>query len=196
MAWRVGSSRVDWATASLLTELPGSTLVLVAEAGIEPQVSIDGKVHTGTGIFAGSGGFVLVLPATDAGLLWVRDAPEGRTLLRTAGELSWNSELLLARGDATVELFDTDAGSWRMLTVARADPPVSGAVIPDLIRAARTVPADHGFRDLRHSAPTRAAIDEYAAVFAVALPEAAFSPEADAVLDIDWAGDVGELRVD
>ena len=56
------------------------------------------------------------------------------------------------------------------------------------------MPTDYGFRELRHSAPSRSAIVEFAAVFSLDVP--AWAGEADAVLDIDWAGDVAEIRVD
>ncbi len=187
LGWRFGSSRIDWATASLVTELPG-TLVLLAEPGIEPRVSIDGVVHTGNGIFAARGGAVVVLPATDARRLWVR----GDALLRTSGQLSWDDAALRARGVGDVEVWDTDAGAWR--TVSTAAAPASTALLPRLVTEAGVVPAAYGFRDARHSAPGRDRLDSLAAVFALAVPEDA--ADHDAVLDIDWAGDVAELRVD
>lgn len=198
VAWRLGASRVDWATASLLTELPGPvpTLVLVAEPGIEPRVSVDGTEYAGEGMFAVPGGRIFVLPATEADLLWVRDAPTGRTLWRTTGELSWDSTAVLRRGEGPVEVFDTATGGWRAVPVAPGVAPASVALTPALTVAAREVPTDYGFRELRHSAPSRATIDEFAAVYRLDLPEAAFDPEADAVIDIDWAGDVAEVRVD
>ncbi len=194
VAWRVGGSLVDWATASLLTELPGGTLVLVAEPGLDPRVSLDGKVYAGDGMHRSGAARVLVVPAADAAHLWVRDAPAGRALLRTRGELAWSDAELLHRGELPVEQFDEASETWRALPDAPTDLPAPVAVVPTLLRAAAGVPADHGFQGLRHSAPRRDTIDELAAVFALALPDAAFT--ADSVLDVDWAGDVAELRVD
>lgn len=196
VAWRIGRSRIAWATASLLTELPGAapTLVLVAEPGIEPRIAIDGEVHTGTGMFSVEGGRILVLPATDAALLWVRDGADGRSLLRTSDELSWSGDTLFHRGVGPAEVFDVVTGSWRALALPTAEAPASATLAPRLVTEARTVPTDYGFRELRHSAPSRSAIDEFAAVFSLDVP--AWAGEADAVLDIDWAGDVAEIRVD
>ncbi|WP_298945193.1 beta-galactosidase [uncultured Microbacterium sp.] len=198
VAWRVGGSRIEWATASLLTELPGAvpTLVLVAESGIEPRVSIDGDVHTGVGMFDAEGGRILVLPESDAGLLWVRDAPEGRALLRTADELAWSSNALLHRGARLVEVFDGAVGAWRALALPAAEAPASLALTPRLVTDPHAVATDHGFRERRHCAPSRPTIDGFAAVYSLDLPEGALSPDADAVIDIDWAGDVAEVRVD
>ncbi|MGB3373791.1 MAG: hypothetical protein WBA87_01450 [Microbacterium sp.] len=60
------------------------------------------------------------------------------------------------------------------------------------IRDAGDVPSDYGFGGRRHSAPAPEAFDELAAVFTMDMP----TWNGDALLDIDWAGDVAQLRVD
>ncbi len=170
-------------------------LVLVAEPGLEPRVSIDGVVHAGTGMYAAGDGAVLVLPAADGDLLWVRDSPDGRQLLRTAGELSWSDDELLARGAGPIELFDPALGEWRTLdagVVASASAPVRAVLLAEA--EAVHLPADYGFGGRRHRAPDRDAVDDLAAIFRLELPP--HSADEDAVLDIDWAGDVAELRAE
>ncbi|WP_199561982.1 hypothetical protein [Micromonospora deserti] len=48
----------------------------------------------------------------------------------------------------------------------------------------------------RESAPAPGAFDDLAAVYRLELPDWAADPAHDALLEIDWAGDVGQLRVD
>ena len=219
VAWNFAGARIDWATASLLTELPGgggdaSTLVLVAERDIAPVISIDGIVHTvvpGTPIAAGSG-YVVVLDARDADHLWVRESDTERMLLRTAAALSWGAGDLRVRGSAPVEVYDPAARGWRELTRrnAASASAISGAdaengrgssdaataVNLTAVRTATPVPEAYGFGGSRHRAPVRDDIDQHAAVFRLDVPSEATDPTLDAVLDIDWAGDVAELRVD
>jgi len=203
VAWLFAGARIDWATASLVTELSGAvpTLVLLADAGIAPRLSVDGRevaVRPGEPVEVGDGR-VLVLAASDADRLWVRDAPAGRELLRTAAELAWDDAGLSARGAGTVERYDADAGVWRVLTgdaaaAAAFTVPVSPVVVAEAEFGA--VPPDYGFGGARHRAPDAEAVDDLAAVYRLDLPAAAFDAEADAVLDIDWAGDVAQLRVE
>lgn len=210
---RVGGTRVRWATASVLTLLPGAhpTLVLVADAGIPVELALDDEapvvVTPGDAPLAAagmSGADVLVLPADAAEHLWVQErAGGGRRLLRTAAELAWDDRSVRVRARAgapeTVEVaaYDPATRSWAPLIVetdAGARAPVAVGVI--LSRAASGVPADHGFGGRRHRAPDEAAFSAAAAVFVLDVPDGATDPAADAVLEIDWAGDVGQLRVD
>lgn len=203
VAWRFAGSRIDWATASLLTELAGDpedpaagpTLVLLAEPGIAPRLSVDGvEVAVTPGVpLAVAGGAVVVLAASDADRLWVRDAPRGRMLLRTDAELSWDEDALRVRGAAAVE--SSVRGSWTTIAPAAS----AAAAVPVTARrvtAPGSAPLDYGFGGIRHRAPGDDEIAARAAVFALDIPAAAFAADADAVLDVDWAGDVGRLRVD
>lgn len=200
IGWAFAGARIDWATASLVTELPGPvpTLVLLAEPGIAPRISVDGvelSVSDSVGSVEVGAGRVLVLPASDADRLWVRDEAGGRALLRTDAELSWDTSGLFVRGGGAVESYDTDAGAWRVAAPA-VDPVVVRSVPAVPLASAGAVPLDYGLGGLRHRAPARAVLDDAAAVFRLELPAAAFEADADAALDLDWAGDVGELRVD
>lgn len=203
VAWPFAGARIDGATASLLTELPGASpvLVLLADAGVEPRLRVDGRelpVTPGEPVSVGAGR-VLVLPASDADRLWVRETAAGRALLRTAAELSWDDAVLWARGPGVVEVFDEVGGAWRSLDrePAAADPggptPLTPVVLAEA--AVRAVPADYGFGRARHRAPDADVVDDLAAVFRLDLPASASDTAADAVLDIDWAGDVAQLRV-
>ncbi|MFG1923164.1 beta-galactosidase [Cryptosporangium sp. NPDC048952] len=198
----LGGVRVKWATASALTVLPGEvpTLVLLAEAGIPPE--LDGVPVT-PGLtpirLTADGGTldVLVLPADVADTVWVREEG-GRRLLLSTDELQWS-----ATGPVSVKT--TSAASVREYRPADrafvhlpSSPRSCLTGHPTLteIRSAGAVPAEYGKHDGRASAPDRAVFEEHAAVYRVDLPAWAADPDADALLEIDWAGDVGELRVD
>ncbi|WP_439590804.1 beta-galactosidase [Microbacterium sp.] len=201
---RIGDSRVRWATASVLTVLPGPTLVLVAEAGVPVELAIDDEparvVEPSFEPLSVAGGSVLVLPSAEAPQLWVRSTDSERTLHRTAAELSWDDDSVRIRSrdaEPVVERYEPSTGSWVALAVAPRGVParISDAAIAPLA-AAQHPPDDYGFAGQRHSAPDSDAIDAHAAVFGIALPGWARDPRHDAVVEIDWAGDVGELRVD
>src|SRR5690606_19673394 len=86
--------------------------------------------------------------------------------------------------------FDPASRTWVPVPVTA--PEAAWPVGVRQTRDAGEAPADHGFGGARHRAPSAEAFDELAAVFALELPPA----DGDAVLDIDWAGDVAQLRVD
>lgn len=220
----VGGVRMRWATASALTLLAGSvpagsvpagsvpTLVLVANAGVPALVAIEGEselreVEPGRGatrIETGGGALdLLVLPADSD--VWVRErtgdaAWGGRELLLSGDDLLWDDASLSVRSpldDPRVERYDPDARSWRLVEVSSREVPAQAAPIdPEPQRAAAEAPADYGFGGPRHRAPSAAEIDRIAAVWRLDLPEWAVDARHDAVLDIAWAGDVAELRVD
>jgi galactose-1-phosphate uridylyltransferase (family 1) len=202
-----GGVRLDWATASALTLLPGAvpTLVLLAEAGIPPAMAVAGQERTVTPglephrFETGSGTLdILVLPAETAGAVWVREAG-GRRLLLSDNELQWDASGTIrvkAASTAPVRAYDPATRAFTDLALApRQAPPVTD-VPTTLLRPATDVPAEYGKHDGRSSAPGREAFDEHAAVHRLHLPEWAADPGQDALLQIDWAGDVGELRVD
>jgi len=196
---RLGEASLDWATASALTRL-GDLLVLVEDAGVPVEVSVGGRVRVvvpGDAPLALDGVTLLVLPAGDLTRVWVQELPGGgRRLLRTAAELAWDGAgRVWARGAAPVEAFAPLEGAWRRIDTG-SDPERAEPVPLRVVRAAGDVPADYGFAGRRHSAPGAAEIDARAAVFALTVPAWALQAGADAVIDIDWAGDLAELRVD
>lgn len=202
----VGGATVRWATASALTVLPGDvpTLVLIADEGVPVELAVAGDeprvVEPSWSPVRIVGAEVLVLPASVAATTWVRSTAGGRMLLHSEAELAWASRgPVRARSrsdDATVRAYDAAARAWMPLTVApRSVPAWDAAIDPALLRAAEEVPDDYGFVRGRHSAPSLEHIDRLAAVHRLELPAWSLDPEHDAVLEIDWAGDVGQLRV-
>jgi beta-galactosidase len=209
----VGSREVRWATASALTVLPGPvpTLVLVAEAGVPVELALEGEdprlVNPSWTPIPLDGADVLVLPAAAGPDLWVHSRGAERMLLRSADELMWSAGARGAEGaslrvrgrrdDAEVRTYDPDARTWTVLPAApRSAPARNEAVTVTLLADASHVPDDYGFSGQRHSAPMLEAIDDLAAIHRLDLPAWALDPAHDAVLEIDWAGDVGQLRID
>ncbi|GAA1924923.1 hypothetical protein GCM10009775_16490 [Microbacterium aoyamense] len=195
---RVGESAVRWATASALTLLPGPTLVLVADDGIPVELAIGEDPARIVEPGAIDDVPVLVLASTDARRIWVRPGAE-RTLYRTDAQLMWDDADLFVRSDddePLVERYDPTTRSWMTLRAApRGVPALRADVAVTALTPAQDPPVDYGFAGQRHSAPSPEAFDRHAAVFGLELPRWASDPRHDAVLEIDWAGDVGELRL-
>jgi hypothetical protein len=190
----VAGVRVDWATASALTVLPGPvpTLVLCAEPGVPAEISIDGVVRqvepSREPIRLGID--VLVLPAPDARICWV--APGGRLLLSTE-DLGWDAEgriSLRSASSPSVLVYDPVARSFGELPLRGGPAGSTVDVVVSVVRDAGEVPEVYGTFGGRQSAPPPDVFDELAAVYRLDVPE-----RAD-LLRIDWAGDVAELRVD
>jgi beta-galactosidase len=203
-----GGTRIAWATATALTVLDGeaTTLVLIADAGISPEVAVSGpsgvEVHEITPSFepVRFGALdVLVLPAETAGSAWVVEGGIRRLLL-SDDELQWDASgkvRVKAAKTAGVRVYDPVV---RAFTPFGAVPPAAPAAEPvpaeQLRPAGAAVPVSYGKHDGRPSAPAPETFDELAAVYRLALPSWAADPAFDALLRIDWAGDVGELRID
>ncbi|SDQ30324.1 beta-galactosidase [Microbacterium sp. cf332] len=202
----VGGTRIDWATASLVTVLdaaPRPTLVLIEDDGISVEISAGGRGaatieprHEPVGL---DGVDVVVLPADDASRLWVRPGSHPELWL-TDGELSWDADGALLRGASQARRYDPSTRTWTTVTVTAvsATPPTAPEGEPaavELDRAAAAPLADHGFGGPRHRAPSDETFAERAARYRIRLPDA-LDPGADAVLDLDWAGDVGRVVVD
>jgi beta-galactosidase len=201
-----GGVRLDWATASVLTLLPGAvpTLVLVEDEGVATEYAVDGVAHpvspglAPTRLRTPAGGALdlLVLPAALAGEIWVN----GPRLLLSADDLSWGPDgLVEARTSAarpSVRAYDPLAGGFAELplSLAGASALSAEASISPVRPAGRAVPVSYGKHDGRQSAPSPAAFDELAAVYRISVPE--WAGDLDTFLRIDWAGDVGQLRVD
>ncbi|MEV4343757.1 beta-galactosidase [Actinoplanes sp. NPDC049596] len=194
----VGAGTLDWATASALTVLPGEvpTLVLQESPGVAVSYSAGGVVTSASPSLTPihlDGFDLLVLPAALAPATWV----DGDRLLLSPDELRWGP-------DGRVEALTTDSQpSVRVYTPAGfADLPLHPAggasltlpVIPEAVRpAGSTVPVAYGKFDGRQSAPTPTVFDDLAAVHRLDIPEV---PDTDLFLEIHWAGDVAQLRVD
>ncbi|GFJ87032.1 beta-galactosidase [Phytohabitans rumicis] len=207
IALDVQGVRIDWATASALTLLPGPvpTVVLCAEPGIPVELAVAGQapqaVQPGREPLRLSDGSrvldVLVLSATDADAAWVEG---GRRLLLSDDDLAWGADgrvtARTTRPAPDVRVYDPVRREFRPLPL-QGDAPAAADVPVTLHRPAHhAVPAIYGKRDTRQSAPSTAAFDELAAICELQLPAWAADPDRDALLRIDWAGDVAQLRVD
>jgi beta-galactosidase len=199
-----GGTTITYATASVLTLLPGDipTLVLIAEPGIDAEIAVADSVQAVTPGLAPVrfGGLdVLVLPAGTAGSVWVTE-DGGRRLLLTDDELQWDAAGTLtvkASKPADVRLYDPTIGAFTAVTVPRSTAPILQPVTAEQLRpAAPTVPVSYGKHDGRPSAPSSETLDELAAVYRLHLPDFAADPARDPLLRITWAGDIGELRID
>ncbi|MFC7528191.1 beta-galactosidase [Actinoplanes sp. GCM10030250] len=201
-----GGVRIAWATATALTLLPGPvpTLVLIAEAGIDPEIAVvtggETRVQQVTpGLEPVRLGTldVLVLPAETAASVWVVE-DGGRRVLLSDDELQWDASGQVTVKTVTtsgVRLYDPVVTSFRSLPLP---PPAPGAVTvaAELIRPAAVTPVTYGKHDGRPSAPAPEIFDELAAVYRLDLPEWAAGADHDPLLHIFWAGDTGELRID
>jgi len=159
---------------------------------------------------------VLVLPAAAAPDVWVCEDGARLRLLLSADELSWGPDgrVEARSGDASPRVLAYEPGerafavlplvpagsSAAAQAVAVADTVDADAdvdAIASLVRpAAHTVPVSYGKHDGRQSAPTAEAFDDLAAVYRLDLPGWAADPHLDVLLQVDWAGDVAQLRVD
>lgn len=198
----VGEVCVEWVTASALTLLPGEipTLVLTADAGIDVELSAGGSTRPITPgrapVRLGSLD-ILVLPAEDASRVWVCEDGARRRLLLSDGDLSWGADgRVEVRGDTPVLAY-ADGAFTDLPLAGPVHPNGGGEVVIEVVRAAaRTVPVSYGKHDGRQSAPVPEVFDDLAAVHRLSLPAWCADPAADALLRIDWAGDVAQLRVD
>lgn len=183
---KVGDARLRWATASALTILPGGVLVLAADPGIPVEVAVgdDPPRVIVPGLHEIAGLSLLVLAS--AAEAWVL----GDRLWECDGQLRWDGATAEVRDATRLRRFDPARRSWVTLPTP-APTPVAEVSLRQL-RAAGAVPPDHGFRGPRHRAPSPQTFDTLAAVYALTAPLTG----GDDVLDIDWAGDVAQLRID
>jgi beta-galactosidase len=219
-ALSVGGVRLEWATASPLTVLPGSapTLVLRAHRGIVP------RAHWAAGVVATSpstgrieaGPFDLPVGeplrlSCDTGSLTVLVADEEAVaqLWHVQGRLILSPHALWAEGnnlaarsirEPRCSEWDEQARAFVQLTARSATPGRAADLEFALVREPGLAPASYGSRAGRESAPTDAHTDRVAAIYRLALPGHAADDDmggsADRVLVIDWHGDVAQLRVD
>jgi beta-galactosidase len=202
----VGGVRIDWATASAQTVLPGPvpTLVLVAADGVDVTYAVDGVVRPVrpglTPERIGDGLDLLVLPASAADRIWIDEDGPRRRLLLAPDELSWgpdgriNAWTTGARPEVLV--YEPARREFTELPLRPGHPGRTGPATVTLVSAGGAVPMTYAKSDGRQSAPTADTFDELAAVHRIDVPDWAADEELDTYLRIGWAGDVGRLRVD
>jgi beta-galactosidase len=202
----LGGVRVDWATASALTVLPGKvpTLVLIAEEGIAVELCVASVVRPVIPGFEPvrlDGLDVLVLPARTARLVWVCEDGPARRLLLSADELTWGPDgRVSVHGGGAVSVYDPFTRTFVPLALEPDGSTVSTVDAVVWVHAQRpaagTVPVSYGKHEGRQSAPAPETFDRLAAVYRLSLPDWAADSRLDATLHISWAGDVAELRLD
>ena len=218
--------RLQWATATPLTVLDADsatpTLVLAAEAGIEPQLCLPaGTVLKGAAADVGASTYtvdspapvtltatssegslqILVLPAAMADQAWVLDTVQGRELVLSADPVWVDANSLLAGRSLGAPLlwrYSPAAGTFEEVPAAGAvREPARRDLAVELVRAAGLVPASFGSLAGRAAAPGAEALAELSAVYTVGLPTAGVAEVPGfAELEIAWAGDVARLLVD
>ncbi|RMI02842.1 beta-galactosidase, partial [Cellulomonas triticagri] len=134
---RLGAVEVRSATASALTLLDPTTLVLVAEEGVPADVRFDARAtvtggteveqglhrlpHRRGGVLEvaldGARATVVVVPSGDADRAWVLDRPAGRLLVLSDAALWTEGDALVARASAAPEVDVHGPDGWRTAAV-------------------------------------------------------------------------------
>ncbi|MFD6139420.1 beta-galactosidase [Promicromonospora sp. NPDC060271] len=200
-----------------------STLVLRAERGIDPVLAfadpeVDVVARTGAVALldgawavtvddsallevraAGTALDVLVLGPARAARTWVLDHGGRRTLLVADDDL-WTAadgSLAARTTGATVGAIERwEPTSGRFVRLAGPDAePRSGACAVVAERPPGEVPTSYGGTSARGAAPSHDLVRRAGAVWTVELPAWTAEPGADAVVDVEWAGDVALLEV-
>ncbi|WP_458112025.1 beta-galactosidase [Arthrobacter sp. R1-13] len=201
------------------------TLVLAAEAGIPVELrlpegtSLGGPVDgsaSNTSVIDGnvlaSGSVVLEASSADAALnilvlspesanqAWIVDTAAGRELLLSeepvwvaaSGQLAGRSA-----GVPDVRRYNPASASFEAVPVegALSAPPVLRPAV-ELLRPSQPVPDTFGSSAGRASAPSQETIDALSMSYKVGVPAEIFSGGEHAELEIAWAGDIAQLRVD
>lgn len=213
---QLGRIRVAWATASVLTTLDATTLVLVAEQGVDADVSVDpratvtGGTQVAPGVHRadrrdgavleieldGARATVVVVAARDADEVWVLDTPSGPLLALSEHPLWVEGDELVVRAAVppSVRVFRGRWGALELAATGAAEPAATVAATRE--RAAGKVPPGYGERDGRASAPSPSVVAELAAQHHLPDVGGRSAGGDHRVLTIVWAGDVAQLLVD
>lgn len=231
VALTVHQVTVRWATASAVTVLPATnhrppTLVLLAEPGIEPQISVGADVRVSGGVAMdeadpserafvgdptaepplrllsdGHGLDVLVLPAALRHELWVLETADRRQLVRSRDELVVGDagQIVVRSADLTprVELFDAHLGEWTE-AVLRHDAGQPGRGEAAVVPGPRPeLRPPVGYGHHQNRASAPSAADiDRLAQRFDIRLPPTFLAGQEATVEIDWAGDVAVLVVD
>lgn len=212
----LGGITVAWATASALTLLDESTLVLVAEAGIHADISLDPRavVSGGTEVAPGvhrvnreTGGVlevdldgsratVVVIGSRDADRTWVLETPAGRVLALSESPLWAECDEIVSRSPfaPSVQVY---RDGWRTLELAHEGIPALAATLQTTLeREDGEVRAGYGASQGRASAPQAAEMADRAARYRLVDVGVELAEGDCRILQITWAGDVAQLLVD
>lgn len=212
----LGGITLSTATASALTILADGTLVLVAETGIDveltagPGVTFSGtglRTHDGYRFSSVIGGIahltmgdevvsVVVVAAGDADRLWVVDGVDGRWALLCDQPVWTDGGKLVVLADRRPDVQLVQAAGGQELELQPEGParrPVP--VVARLIREGREPRPEYGRFSGRASAPGDGVIAELAAVYELEDVGRAL-PATRRLLEGEWAGDVAQLCVD
>lgn len=197
----VAGVRIDWATASL-AGLVGQdsgatpTLVLHAHPGIEPRISVGGRttaLTVGESVVLDGTLRVLLVDDDQAENLWYLDGE-----LIDSTDAIWREDAtLVARAGQEPVVRRWADGEWLPMTATAPSPGEAAAVPLEPLRDAAEVPPRYGEFMGRSSAPDDEQFEAVAAVWRIALPASGNRSSGDRIeLDIDFEGDVAQLRVD
>lgn len=212
----IGSARIEWLTASAVTLIDGAvpTLVALSDQGVPVEVAFDGaegkrvvhamdpsRVPTRI-ITAGGEVDILVLPSGDAARVWAPVDAEGRTrrLLLSEDEVRWSRdgvlEVFTLEAEPTVLAYDPAERGFLPVPMSHTEGLAHEAdvAVEQERPASAARPRSYGMYEGRPSAPDDGIVADFSAVYRLVIPEAA--DDADACLEISWAGDVADLRVD
>ena len=208
----LAGARIDWATASVagVVDGPIPTIVLRAHDGIRARVRFAPgsrilaageetvadepfDLDPGDSLLVDDALRVLVVHERQAERLWYL----GEDLIDSSEAVWREPDGLVLRAEHVPTATRWTGERFAPLDVEPASAAGTRRVGLITLRAAGDPPARYGEFMGRSSAPTDAQIDQVAAVWRVALPDARALAAGDLVeLVIDWEGDVAQLRLD
>ncbi|GAA2149183.1 beta-galactosidase [Glycomyces algeriensis] len=197
---QIGRTRLDWATANLLTLLDrpggGRIAVLAAVPGINARTAVEGTVSEvdpdRVWTFEHGEDAVVVLPAAVAEDVWVIDGE----LYTSADELDVDDAGVLTwvRNGGPAARFDTERLRFRTL-VPEPGPAAASVDLPaEASRPASEPLVDYGSANGRASAPSLERVVAEGARYDIAVP--ATLQDSGFELTIDWIGDVAVIEAD
>jgi beta-galactosidase len=197
----MSGTRLNWATASVLTVLHNGTLVLVAEPDLDVQISVGHGVPTVV-LDGALGGFVsvdglsvLVIGYADADRVWVLEG--NRRTVALCNEPLWeDGGQIVVRSATRPNLMVWDTSGWKSLALEPCGTTTVATTLAVSVEANARAPLEsYGLYSGRQSAPAESDVTERSARYRfgdVGVSE----NQSRRTLRVDWAGDVAQLLVD